>query len=57
VLAAVQTSEVGDGEMAESVAELERLAHTLGLTVVDTITQSRPASIPAPTWAAARWPS
>jgi GTP-binding protein HflX len=41
VLAAVQTSDVRDDEMAESMAELGRLAHTLGLTVVDTVTQNR----------------
>jgi GTP-binding protein HflX len=41
VLAAVQTPDVPDDEMAESLSELGRLAHTLGLTVVDTITQNR----------------
>jgi GTP-binding protein HflX len=41
VLAAVQTPDVSDDELRESLAELGRLAHTLGLTVVDTVTQSR----------------
>src|SRR4051794_2035867 len=41
VLAAVQTAGVSDEEMAESMAELGRLAHTLGLTVMDSITQRR----------------
>jgi GTP-binding protein HflX len=46
VLAAVQTPDVPDDEMAESLAELGRLAQTLGLTVVETITQSRPGFHP-----------
>src|SRR5436309_3137533 len=41
VLAAVRTPDVTEAELAESLAELGRLAHTLGLTVVDTITQTR----------------
>jgi GTP-binding protein HflX len=41
VLAAVRTPDVSEEELAESMAELGRLAHTLGLTVVDTVTQSR----------------
>jgi GTP-binding protein HflX len=41
VLAAVQTPDVSNDDLRESLAELGRLAHTLGLTVVDTITQSR----------------
>jgi GTP-binding protein HflX len=41
VLVAVQTHDVPDDELAESLAEMGRLAHTLGLVVVDTITQNR----------------
>jgi GTP-binding protein HflX len=41
VLAAVQRPEVSDLEFAESLAELGRLASTLGLTVTDTVTQKR----------------
>jgi GTP-binding protein HflX len=41
VLVAVKTPDVSDVELGQSLAELGRLATTLGLTVVDTITQSR----------------
>jgi GTP-binding protein HflX len=41
VLAAVRTPEVSETELEQSLAELARLASTLGLSVVDTITQSR----------------
>jgi GTP-binding protein HflX len=41
VLVAVRLTEVSESEFAESLAELSRLSHTLGLTVVDTITQTR----------------
>jgi GTPase len=41
VLAAVRTSGVTEIEFADSLAELGRLAHTLGLTVVETVTQAR----------------
>jgi GTP-binding protein HflX len=41
VLVAVQVQGVGDGAFAASVAELHRLARTLGLTVAATITQKR----------------
>jgi GTP-binding protein HflX len=41
VLVAVQTPDTRDDEFAESLAELRRLGHTLGLTVVDTVLQSR----------------
>ncbi len=41
VLAAVRVHDVPEREFAESLAELVRLAHTLGLEVVDTITQVR----------------
>jgi GTP-binding protein HflX len=41
VLAAVRTSGVSETEFAQSLAELGRLAHTLGLTVVETVTQAR----------------
>jgi GTP-binding protein HflX len=41
VLAAVRTPDVPQGEFDQSLAELGRLARTLGLTVVDTITQNR----------------
>jgi GTP-binding protein HflX len=41
VLAAVRTSGVSETEFADSLAELGRLAHTLGLTVVETVTQAR----------------
>jgi GTPase len=41
VLAAVRTSEVSEGEFEQSVAELERLGQTLGLHVMDRVTQNR----------------
>jgi GTPase len=41
VLAAVRTPEVDEAEFEQSVLELGRLASTLGLTVVDTVTQNR----------------
>jgi GTP-binding protein HflX len=41
VLVGVRTPDVSDSEFEQSVAELGRLARTLGLTVVDTITQNR----------------
>jgi GTP-binding protein HflX len=41
VLAAVRTHDVTEEAMVASVAELTRLAQTLGLQVMDTITQSR----------------
>jgi GTPase len=41
VLAAVRTPDVSEVDFAQSVAELERLAHTLGLQVMDTVTQNR----------------
>jgi GTP-binding protein HflX len=41
VLAAVRTPEVSDEDLAMGLQELRRLAQTLGLTVVDTVTQSR----------------
>ncbi len=41
VLLAVQVQGVDDGTFAASVAELHRLARTLGLTVAATITQRR----------------
>lgn len=41
VLAAVKTQDVSDSEFTESVSELGRLAHTLGLRVAETITQNR----------------
>lgn len=41
VLLGVQLPEVSDGEFASSLAELERLARTLGLDVVDRVTQRR----------------
>ncbi len=41
VLAAVRTPEVGEAEFEQSVAELGRLATTLGLQVVATVTQNR----------------
>jgi GTP-binding protein HflX len=43
VLAAVRTPDVSEVEFDQSVAELGRLARTLGLTVMDTVTQSRPS--------------
>jgi GTPase len=49
VLAAVRTPDVTEAEMEHSLAELVRLAQTLGLTVVDTITQAR-ASLHAGTY-------
>jgi GTPase len=41
VLAAVRTPEVSDGDLAQSLAELRRLAETLGLSVMDCVTQRR----------------
>ena len=41
VLAAVRTPDVDEAEFEQSVHELGRLASTLGLTVLDTITQNR----------------
>jgi GTP-binding protein HflX len=41
VVVAVQLPEVSDGELASSIAELVRLAKTLGLDVVGRITQRR----------------
>jgi GTP-binding protein HflX len=41
VLVAVRLPEVPENEFAESLAELGRLAHTLGLSVMDTVTQTR----------------
>ena len=41
VLAAVRTPDVSEEELQQSVAELARLAQTLGLQVMDTVTQSR----------------
>ena len=46
VLAAVHQSDVDEAEFAESLAELRRLAKTLGLTVTATCTQRRPAFDP-----------
>jgi GTP-binding protein HflX len=41
VLAAVRTPEVSEEDLAQSLAELRRLAQTLGVSVMDTIVQSR----------------
>ncbi len=41
VLLAVQRPKVDDAELADSLAELQRLASTLGLTVTETLTQKR----------------
>ncbi len=41
VLAAVRTPDVDEVEFQQSVAELVRLAQTLGLQVMDTVTQNR----------------
>ncbi len=41
VVAAVQLPGVTDGELASSIAELERLASTLGLDVIGRVTQRR----------------
>jgi GTP-binding protein HflX len=41
VLAAVKTPDVTDGELVQSLAELRRLTQTLGLSVMDCITQNR----------------
>ncbi|HEX4456156.1 MAG TPA: GTPase HflX [Kofleriaceae bacterium] len=41
VVAAVQLAGVTDGELASSIAELERLATTLGLEVIGRVTQRR----------------
>ncbi len=41
VLLAVQRPKVDDAELADSLAELLRLASTLGLTVTETVTQKR----------------
>src|ERR1051325_970946 len=41
VVVAVQLPDVGDGELASSIAELERLARTLGLDPIGRITQRR----------------
>src|SRR5580704_4501994 len=41
VVAAVQLPGVTDGELASSIAELERLATTLGLDVIGRVTQRR----------------
>jgi GTP-binding protein HflX len=41
VVVAVQLPDVGDGELASSIAELERLARTLGLDPVGRVTQRR----------------
>src|SRR5687767_11088046 len=41
VVAAVQLSDVADGEFRDSLAELTRLASTLGLTIHGTVTQKR----------------
>src|SRR5215470_8587405 len=43
VVVAVQLPEVSDGELASSIAELERLATTLGLEPIARITQRRQA--------------
>jgi GTP-binding protein HflX len=47
VLIAVQTKEVDDDSFAASVAELHRLARTLGVSVVATLTQKRATFHPA----------
>jgi GTP-binding protein HflX len=41
IVAAVQLPDVSDEEFASSLAELKQLARTLGVTVVDTVTQKR----------------
>src|SRR5690606_25152954 len=41
VVVAVQLPDVSDGELASSIAELERLARTLGLALVGRVTQRR----------------
>src|SRR5438874_11368034 len=41
VVVAVQLPEVSDGELASSLAELERLARTLGLDPIGRLTQRR----------------
>jgi GTPase len=41
VLVAVRLSDIPESEFNESLAELSRLAHTLGLGVMDTIVQTR----------------
>src|SRR5579859_5258622 len=41
VVVAVQLPDVSDGELASSIAELERLAKTLGLDPVGRVTQRR----------------
>ncbi|HEX3475668.1 MAG TPA: GTPase HflX [Kofleriaceae bacterium] len=41
VVVAVQLPDVGDGELTSSIAELERLARTLGLVPVGRLTQRR----------------
>jgi len=41
VVVAVQLPDVSDGELASSIAELERLARTLGLSPVGRVTQRR----------------
>ena len=46
VLAAVHQADVEEAEFTESLAELRRLAKTLGLTVTATCTQRRPAFDP-----------
>jgi GTP-binding protein HflX len=46
VLTAVQRPDVDDAEFAESLAELRRLAKTLGLEIAGTCTQRRPAFDP-----------
>jgi len=43
VVVAVQLPDVGDAELASSIAELERLAGTLGLEPIARITQRRPS--------------
>jgi len=46
VVVAVQTRGVDDGEVESSIAELERLAKTLGLAPIGRITQRRPTLAP-----------
>jgi GTPase len=46
VVVAVQLPDVGDAELASSIAELERLATTLGLEPIARITQRRPSLAP-----------
>src|SRR5689334_13576284 len=41
VVVAVQLPDVADGELASSIADLERLAKTLGLDIVGRVTQRR----------------